>query len=219
MSYNYKSISNNPEERQQVIHPYCFWENVFSSQEIDTICATMSQSPLGDGQIAAEPDQLESGDSVPIPTVNEDIRRSKVSFHAPNEHTQWIFDRLNSVVELINNRWYNFDINGYNQFQYSEYHSANTGCYGWHSDLFLGPVPHNSYSETRKLSLTMLLTEPNVDFEGGELQFGHETKCVSAEMKKGTLVVFPSFELHQVTPVTKGIRKSIVVWILGPKWK
>jgi PKHD-type hydroxylase len=83
----------------------------------------------------------------------------------------------------------------------------------------LGPLPNNSYAETRKLSLTLLLSDPDTDFEGGELQFGHETTAESAKIKKGTLILFPSFELHQVTPVTKGVRKSIVVWILGPKWK
>lgn len=219
MSYNYKSISNNPEERQRVIYPYCFWENAFSNEEIDKICKQMADLPLSEGQISSKPNEAESSNFTPTPTMNDNVRRSKVSFHTPSENTQWIFDRLNSVIELINNRWYNFDINGYDQFQYSEYHSTNNGCYGWHSDLFLGPLPNNSYAETRKLSLTLLLSDPDTDFEGGELQFGHETTAESAKIKKGTLILFPSFELHQVTPVTKGVRKSIVVWILGPKWK
>jgi PKHD-type hydroxylase len=219
MSYNYRSVSNNPEERQRVIYPYCFWENAFTNEEIDKICKQMAEIPLTDGKISSIDDKIESSNHSPIPAVDDNVRRSKVSFHTPNESTQWIFERLNSVIELINNRWYNFDINGYDQFQYSEYHSTNNGCYGWHSDLFLGLLPTNSYVETRKLSLTLLLTDPDTDFEGGELQFGHETKFESAKIKKGTLIVFPSFALHQVTPVTKGVRKSIVAWVLGPKWK
>jgi PKHD-type hydroxylase len=67
--------------------------------------------------------------------------------------------------------------------------------------------------------LTLLLNTPGVDFEGGELQFGGEPGYEIADVKKGDIILFPSFELHQVSPVTQGLRKSIVAWVLGPKWK
>jgi len=222
MSHNYKTITNNPEERQRVLYPYCYWENAFSIEEIDSICNLMSLYPLNDAQISSLSDEKLKNDPIdlsPQPTLDNNIRRSKVSFHTPNDQTQWIFDRLNKVVEQVNNRWYNFDINGYDQFQYTEYHSSNNGCYGWHSDLFLGPLPENSYTETRKLSLSLILNDPEIDFEGGELQFGHELNHEAAKVKKGTIVLFPSFGLHRVSPVTRGVRKSLVAWILGPKWK
>lgn len=216
MSYNYKNISNNPQERQRIIYPYCYWENSFTNDELDKICEILSSSELTDACVAANNLELEIIN--PIPTLDE-VRKSKVSFHTLKDENKWIFDRLNSVIELVNNRWFNFDINGYDQLQYTEYHSSNLGCYGWHTDLFYGPPPTDSYSETRKLSLTLLLNEPGIDFEGGELQFGHEKNSESVNAKKGTIIIFPSFELHQVSPVTKGVRKSLVVWVLGPKWK
>lgn len=219
MSYNYKSISNTPEERQRVIHPYCFWENAFTSDEIDKICSTMAETVLTDAAIAAVDKDENNLESIPGPVLDTDVRKSLVSFHTPSDATQWIFDRLNRIIEMINDRWYNVDINGYEKFQYTEYHDYNRGHYGWHCDMFLGTLPVDSYAETRKLSLTLLLNEPGVDFEGGELQFGHESNYESAKMKKGTIVIFPSFNLHRVAPVTKGVRKSIVVWTLGPKWK
>lgn len=219
MSYNYKSISNTPEERQRVIYPYCFWENAFTLDEIDKICDILSETVLTDAAISAADKDENNLESIPGPVLDTDVRKSLVSFHTPSNATQWIFDRLNHVIEMINNRWYNVDINGYDQFQYTEYHDYNQGHYGWHSDIFLGALPANSNSETRKLSLTLLLNEPGVDFEGGELQFGHESNYECAKMKKGTIVVFPSFNLHRVAPVTKGVRKSIVIWTLGPKWK
>ena len=37
--------------------------------------------------------------------------------------------------------------------------------------------------------------------------------------KYGRAVLFPSFLCHRVKPVTKGIRKSLVVWVVGPKFK
>jgi PKHD-type hydroxylase len=218
MGHTYRTISNTPEDRQRVIYPYCFWENAFTSDELDTICRIMSTSDLSEAAISSVQDN-QTEELIPAPVLNNQVRRSLVSFHTVTSENSWIFDRFNSVIEMINNRWYNVDINGYDQFQYTEYHDYNQGHYGWHSDIFLGALPANSYSETRKLSLTLLLNEPEVDFEGGELQFGHELKHESAKMKRGTIVVFPSFSLHRVAPVTKGVRKSIVIWILGPKWK
>lgn len=52
-------------------------------------------------------------------------------------------------------------------------------------------------------------------YEGGELQI-NTGKVLVAEKEKGTVIIFPSYLLHRVTPVTKGIRRSLVLWIEGP---
>jgi PKHD-type hydroxylase len=213
MSYNYKSIVNNTKDRQQITHPYCFWKNAFTEEEIDKICMLMANSPLDTAYVA---DRFLEEDLEP---VKNDVRKCKVSFHSPNESTQWIFDRLNYIVETVNNRWYNLDLNGYDHLQYAEYDGKNQEGYGWHIDMFWGKLPPDSYSETRKLSLTLLLNTPGVDFQGGELQFGGEPGYETVDVKKGDIILFPSFEFHRVTPVTQGLRKSIVAWVLGPKWK
>ena len=119
------------------------------------------------------------------------------------------------------NKFYNFDLNGYDSLQYTVYNASEKGEYGFHMDTFIGnDVPKDMY-ETRKLSLTFLLNEPNVDFKGGEFQInsGDEKKAVSINMKKGDMILFPSFMIHRVKPVTKGVRKSIVAWVTGPKWR
>ena len=110
--------------------------------------------------------------------------------------------------------FYNFHLNGYSQFQYTTYDS--TGRYDWHTDIALGEKFGND-AEPRKLSFTMLL---NDDFEGGEFQIntGKEESAVTVDLKKGKIVMFPSFMIHRVTPITKGVRKSLVVWVMGPKF-
>ena len=218
MSYNYRGISNNPEERQRIIYPYCFWNETFTDEELDIICNMMSTTEIQDAAISGNKDDVNIN-AIPEPKLDHEVRRSKVSFINPNPQTSWIFERLNSLIENVNNRWYNFDLNGYDTIQYTEYHSTNKGHYGWHTDLFLGIPPKESNLETRKLSLSLLLNDPETEFEGGELQFGTESNFESATVKKGTAILFPSFNLHRVAPVTKGIRKSLVVWVLGPKWK
>tara|TARA_R110002126_G_scaffold71693_4_gene179601 strand:- start:182 stop:670 length:489 start_codon:yes stop_codon:yes gene_type:complete len=82
------------------------------------------------------------------------------------------------------------------------------GFYGWHEDW----MPLTKTTHVRKLSAVLLLSNPE-EFEGGQFQF----KDDPVEMKRGTLIVFPSFITHQVTPVTKGIRYSATCWVQGPK--
>jgi PKHD-type hydroxylase len=66
----------------------------------------------------------------------------------------------------------------------------------------------------RKLSLVCQLSDPS-EYEGGELQI-NTGEIFTPEKQKGTVILFPSYLLHRVTPVTKGTRRSLVLWIEGP---
>jgi PKHD-type hydroxylase len=73
-------------------------------------------------------------------------------------------------------------------------------------------------SSPRKLSLILQLSDAT-EYEGGELQLKDSSDHTAVERKKGHLIAFPSYLLHRVTPVTKGIRRSLVVWISGPAFR
>ena len=85
--------------------------------------------------------------------------------------------------------------------------SEDEGYYDWHVDM--GPGKAN-----RKLSLVCQLSDPS-EYEGGELQI-HTGQIHTVEKKKGLVVIFPSYLLHCVTPVTSGKRQTLVLWIEGP---
>ena len=76
--------------------------------------------------------------------------------------------------------------------------------------------------KVRKLSMTLNLTDPN-DYEGGNLlfDFGEASQAKQSQKEidvartQGTLIVFPSFLRHCISPVTKGTRYSLVNWSLG----
>ena len=68
----------------------------------------------------------------------------------------------------------------------------------------------------RKISMTLLLS-PKHEFEGGELEFMSKGK--RAELKQGQAIFFASWLMHRVKPVTKGERKSLVMWFGGPPLK
>jgi PKHD-type hydroxylase len=96
--------------------------------------------------------------------------------------------------------------------QIGRYKSADEAFYDWHMDA--GP-PKDGIQ--RKLSISILLSDPS-EFEGGELQFkGIEDQKILT--KQGSIVVFPSFIEHKVTPVTKGVRYSAVTWASGPSFR
>ena len=199
----YSTIYNDPWTRSQITHPFVTWDGAFSNEEIQTIVEYCDAIGTEQGVTFGA-------------TTPEDVEKHRVSnvkFHSRNNETAWIFDKLNFIVQAANEQFYNFHLNGYAQFQYTTYDS--NGRYDWHTDMSFGEKFGND-AEPRKLSLSLAL---NDDFEGGEFQInnGKEETPLTVSMQKGRAVLFPSFIIHRVTPVTSGVRKSLVVWVVGPK--
>ena len=141
----------------------------------------------------------------------EEIRKSAVIPVLPEGPHHWIFDRLSALASQANVEIYGFDILGiYEPLQLAEYNQDD--FFEWHMDF--GP----GESSCRKLSLTVQLSDPE-SYEGGNLQFMINDKTVDAPRNRGAVVIFPSFMLHRVTPVTSGRRRSIVGWISGVPYR
>ena len=71
---------------------------------------------------------------------------------------------------------------------------------------------------TRKLSFSLLLSDSD-DYEGGDLLLHTQIQPTETKRKKGTIIFFPSYTLHEVTKVTKGTRCALVGWATGPAFK
>lgn len=201
----YTTLYNNPWQRSQITFPFVTWDNGFTNEELKAIVDYCDSVGTQKGvTFGAKTDE-----------EIEKHRVSNVKFHDRNENTAWIFDRLNFIIQAANEQFYNFHLNGYAQFQYTTYDQS--GRYDWHTDMSFGEKFCDD-AEPRKLSLTLLL---NDEFEGGQFQVntGKEETPTTVEMHKGRVVLFPSFMIHRVTPVTSGVRKSLVVWTLGPKFR
>jgi PKHD-type hydroxylase len=176
------------------------WTNVFTAAELDAI------ERAGDamGQEKAV---------VAIPTDNDDpLRITQIAWMKRDEQTAILYDRIIAVVQRLNTEVYHFDVTGLEQLQYTVYHGAKGGHYDWHIDY----GPHNL--KPRKISLTLQLTDPS-QYEGCDLQFRVGNKIGTAPRERGTIIAFPSFFLHRVTPITSGTRKSLVVWATGPDFR
>lgn len=206
MSYGYQKIGNNIHERQRILYPWMTFNPIFNPQELGIISG-----------YCAENKNLIDGTTLTKNGIEH--RKSKVNFYYANdEKLSWVFTRINSFLDDVNSVYFNFDLNGYDTLQYTEYDAEEGGKYDYHMDTITGlNMPADQY-ETRKLSLTMLLNDPNEDFTGGDFSvYTGEEENVS--LKMGDIVVFPSFMVHRVNQITKGIRKSLVIWVYGPKFK
>lgn len=136
------------------------------------------------------------------------LRESEIQWLFPGPETKWIFDKVETAIEKANAS-YKFELYGFFQgAQVGTYHEG--GFYGWHPDMGVGNTSN------RKLSISVILSRVD-EFTGGDLLF----KCLGGEIPKaqGTAIIFPSYLIHRVTPVTSGTRISLVSWISGPPFR
>jgi|TARA_Y100000015_G_C2390880_1_gene90073 PKHD-type hydroxylase len=139
------------------------------------------------------------------------IRDSYVSWVYPNTELTVYYRRLTDVITELNNRFFKFDLYGFIEGLQFTYYKAPGGFYGKHLDRGLNGL-------TRKLSFVIQLSDP-AEYEGGELLLHLGAEPTKIKKKRGYMAVFPSYSLHEVTPVTKGERYSLVGWITGPQFK
>jgi len=172
------------------------------------------------------------------------VRDSKVGWLSE----EWIFRKLKHFLDIANERTtWNWDYDTFEPAQFTVYEKG--GFYGWHSDgdsdyygayrrYIPGITPKEDYEnkkykfttnydlvgKVRKISITVNLSPAN-SYEGGYLKFDYGPHAPNRfhtceEIKdQGSLVVFPSFQFHQVTPVTKGTRYSLVLWVNGKPFR
>ena len=179
------------------------------------------------------------GDSKLINDVlDEDIRKSKNTW-IPTTH--WITGWLWHYVQAANRNNFLYDIS-FIESESMQYASYGVGeYYHWHTDSSI-PVQYKPQFQTsarestkddnylrertaienelvRKISFSLQLSDPD-DYEGGNIQFIDESnQKYIAPRQKGSLIIFDSRTKHRVCKVRSGVRKSIVGWVVGPRWK
>jgi hypothetical protein len=122
---------------------------------------------------------------------------------------QGIGATLTSCGLNINHQFWQYNITHSNQTEFLMY-DVN-GKYEAHVDTF-----HQHSNETRKLTCLAIL---NDDFEGGKFYIMNSHEKIYPPQEKGDIIVFPSFMVHGVEPVTKGKRFTVVTWLVGPYFK
>lgn len=179
-----------------------YWfKNGFSNEEVDQIVAESANWGLTTAGVT------DAG------VVNDEMRKSAVAWIPQNEAYKWIYTKLGGMIEEANRELWKFNLYSMDELiQYTEYYQDG-GHYDYHLDVG-GGYPLNQ----RKISITVQLTGPD-DYEGGNFEILRGKNPESLPKLKGCVLVFPSYLMHRVTPVTSGTRKSLVLWVGGDSYK
>lgn len=167
--------------------------------------------------------------------VDEKVRKAKNAWLSA---AHWVSGFVMHYVTLANQQNFRYDLIGIDgqQVQYTVYDKGE--FYNWHVDQgvssFYKPETNNNhgYHEevikdhiipqgelVRKLSFSLQLSDEE-DYKGGELQLMDEAESIyEVPKKKGLLVCFDSRTRHRVNKVLSGRRKSLVGWVVGPRWR
>jgi PKHD-type hydroxylase len=165
--------------------------------------------------------------------LNKDKRNSQNAW-IPTQH--WLGGFLWHYIQRANRENFLYDLRCIDgeSMQYTRYGPGQ--FYGWHNDAGIAgaykPQSVGNRQEglandfvnenielVRKLSFVLQLSDPD-DYEGGNLQLLDESGAsYFAPRLRGTVILFDSRTQHRVLPVKSGLRKSIVGWTVGPRWK
>ena len=164
--------------------------------------------------------------------IDKKIRNSKNTW-IPTTH--WSYGFIWAYLCRVNQEYFRYDITNIDE-QSMQYTCYNEGdYYQWHTDdnYFSHLATSDAISSrgqsfedylgfateyVRKISFSLLLSDVD-DFEGGNFQLLSGNQTHFAPRKRGSLIIFDSRIPHRVLKVTKGERKSLVGWCIGPRWK
>lgn len=188
-----------PQGQDQYLNNYVLLPDVFTPEE----CRRIAYLDLPVSQ--AHVTRFE-GDSVNDLQLTS--RNTKVKSVPQMEHFLWLYSPILEQIRFVNQNCFRFQLNKLTDLQILEY--ENTGFYGTHIDVGTGDTSR------RKISLILFLTPPD-EYEGGELVL--KPWFTPIVQKQGALVLFPSYIPHEIRPVTRGVRHTLVTWVLGPTFK
>lgn len=152
----------------------------------------------------------------------DNVRKSEVVWVTTE---QWVYETIWAFAAAANEQaeW-KYNITAAENCQITRY--TKGGFYSWHKDgmgshkeIHNNPASKPLHGNARKLSMTIVL---NDEFEGGDFEIsglyraGIQLEPELGRLEEGTVIVFPSYIEHRVTPVTKGTRYSLVAWFVGP---
>lgn len=173
------------------------WEGVLSKEWCEDVVEKCKKFPLTDGTVFSSTDYK--------PDLS--VRSTKLAFVNDPD----IIKTINYYGYSANRAVYNFNVDYTPPVQFGEYSSGS--FYSWHHDI-------NWQSDSmydRKLSIVIQLSNPK-DYEGGAFEFKN-IETPQAFKTQGSVLVFPSYNEHRVTEITKGTRHSLVCWLEGPRWR
>jgi len=168
------------------------FRNGFTPQEVDAIKRLVCDAQAKPGTAGGK--------------VNPEYRSSSIVWLPNSLPHRWIYNKVAAYVREANKECFGFELTGFGEDAQAATYTVGDH-YDWHLDV-------GRQCTWRKLSVSIQLS-PSDAYTGGdlELQYGRVPKKMPRD--QGAVVVFPSYLLHRITPVTSGTRQSLVVWVSG----
>ena len=195
--------------------PFLTLPGALSPDDCARIVALAEGSPLSDAGL--------------VRAKSHGIRRADLAWLEDIPEAGWVMDRMVRIVADANRGradrggadrggadrgGFGFDLDDFAESaQVARYGSDRQGHFDWHSDIGAGPL-----AARRKLTVVVQLSDPAA-YQGGVLEVRPDSHVAVADAAQGTAVIFPSFVLHRVTPVTAGTRWSLTLWAHGPAFR
>lgn len=125
--------------------------------------------------------------------------------------SHWANDQLFTLAAIANEQeGWGYDITTRDRVQLAEYRRG--GHYAWHPDV---DMLRKAEGLHRKVSVVLLLSDPGA-YWGGHLELQGYGRV---KLHRGDAIAFPAWAMHRVTPVWRGVRRSVVCWTKGPYFR
>lgn len=183
---------------------YASWRGAFNKSDVDRIIQLGEQQQKQQAFVYTDTSQ----------EISEQTRRTEISWISRTPESEWLYKALYFYASELNARYFGFNLFGLvDSLQYTVYHGAPDvpGHYTWHMDMDVKTVA------PRKLSMVVQLSAPE-DYDGGELDF-QGISVTQADKTVGDVHAFSAWVMHRVSPVTRGIRRSLVCWFAGQQFR
>ncbi|HEY8254851.1 MAG TPA: 2OG-Fe(II) oxygenase [Rhizomicrobium sp.] len=178
------------------------WRGLFTPAQLDDLeryCDTL----------APEPARLTGSGP-------EGIRTTEVAWVHRTAQTEDLYLRMEAIILRLNADLFHFELTGLTTMQYAVYRDAEAGYFDWHSDY--GRYRGDPGQEPRKITLSLQMSD-GASYDGCDLEVRAAHPVDVAARERGALMAFRANALHRVTPITRGLRKALVVWAAGPEFR
>lgn len=143
--------------------------------------------------------------------IIQETRSCNLAWIPYTDEWAWLYGRLYDIALYINSESFKFDPLDFTEhIMYCEW--AEGDHFDWHIDI--GDVhPYAS----RKLAISVQLSNSD-DYRGGDLEFASSPNpehWYTVSRGAGSIIIYPTYLTHRITPVTSGVRKSLVFWLGG----
>ena len=144
--------------------------------------------------------------------IDHAVRECDVNWLRPNPGNRWFYEKVGHAAQEANSFRWRCELPGFNEpLQYTRYRGEDNHHYEWHMDMGAGRL------SLRKISFSLILQNAE---EGGDFEIFTQQQILTLDkLTVGSLLFFPSYIMHRVTPIIRGERISIVGWLGGLTYK